>query len=804
VEPIDYRRAVTRRWPLLLVCAVVGAIIGLVIPVHVSANSSETLWQAQALAGVPPTKNSSAQTADVSQLEFFAEQTPLYVRIAKVLKEKANPGKLEGEVTLKSVHSKKKKVPPGTFYVQTVLPSKDLAANLANTFVKQLVIYANQQLLLQHDQAIQQAESDTKTLYGQLLSVDNQIAALTTSTGKGAKTPPTTTTTLKVRTPATTTTTTAPTTTTTSTTVARTHAVPLVTGDSIADACSAIATQQLACSPSSQYKYEASSDVPANDVISTDPPPGSVLPTDSLVDLIVSSGPSNSSPTSSPPSTVTTTTASQAAGANNGFALLVFQVAKHKSSTSPSGTTATTSSSSNKSQLQILQQNEAALQGEYKAAVTRLQGLQTSAAPTSGLVLLSPARASGAKEIPPTSNPFAHRSVRGGVGFLGGLLIGIALALLLDALDKRIRRSDRAAAVFGLPVIAEVPKSRYLDELAGEAPRPRAKKGVVVAPRPVSARGQIAVTDEPTSIAAEAYRRVRVAVMFGSAEIHETGTDLTDPGTWRAGGTDLSGSEFGGARVNGSAGEPPLRQVVLVVSPSLEPTAPEVVANLAAAYAEAGQTALVVTTNDLRSRGSGPTSWTQAPEPPTIQTRVVTADGPLPVVSPGEPTQPLPAFAPPGPSGSPFGRDARTRAPIGVDEVAAHCRPQQVPGVLRLELGELLRGPGEMATRGNEVLAAARQIAEVVLVEVPGLLATPDAEAISRSVDAIVVVAQCYYTTVSQGFRSARLLRRLTAPTIGIVLTAVEMSRKEQRKMSSAPPRPDLQDVQAQPAHVGS
>ena len=121
-----------------------------------------------------------------------------------------------------------------------------------------------------------------------------------------------------------------------------------------------------------------------------------------------------------------------------------------------------------------------------------------------------------------------------------------------------------------------------------------------------------------------------------------------------------------------------------------------------------------------------------------------------------------------------------------------------------MELGELLRGPGEMATRGNEVLAATRQIAEIVLVEVPSLLATPDAEAVSRSVDAIVVVAECYYTTVNQATRSAGLLRRIGTPVLGVVLTAVEMSRKDLKKMSRSLPPAGLKDAPAYAMRTGS
>ncbi len=82
-------------------------------------------------------------------------------------------------------------------------------------------------------------------------------------------------------------------------------------------------------------------------------------------------------------------------------------------------------------------------------------------------------------------------------------------------------------------------------------------------------------------------------------------------------------------------------------------------------------------------------------------------------------------------------------------------------------------------TRGSEIVSAARQIADVVLVEAPGILATPDAEALVRSVDAVIVVAQSFHTTVSQATRSGELLRRSGAPTLGVVLTAVEVRPKE-------------------------
>jgi Mrp family chromosome partitioning ATPase/capsular polysaccharide biosynthesis protein len=806
VEPIDYKRAITRRWPLILACAVVGAIVAVLIPVHVSPTASETMWQAQALTGVQPSRSSSTNSlgADDAQIEFFAEQTPVYAATAKALKLKLAIVKLRNAVTLKSVKSKKKKVPPGSFYIQVEQTTKAGAANMANTFAKQLIIYSNAQLATEHTLAIKQTGDEITSLTAQLSVVDAQIAALTKKAAPPKpKTPPTTTTT---KPPAPTTTTTS-TTTTTTTDAPHSHVVPNVSGDDLSDACTAIGAQGLSCSPSSQYVYDSSQTVPVNHVITTDPPPGSVIPAGSLVKLVVSSGPSTT--------TTAVTTATQSVAQSHEVATLLassvdFVQDKHKSgtstTTSSTSPTSTTASSAGKDQLGPLQTKQKALSAALGAAIQHLQSLQNGGVPTSGLTLLVPARASQAKAIPGTSNPFAHRLVRGAVGVVGGALIGVAIALLLDALDKRLRRADRAAQVFGLPVLAEVPKCRpRLREPGPPARSGRKKKGQVVAPQPVAAQAPfIVVTDEPTSLAAEAYRRLRVAVMFASTEGREG--DSADTGAFTASGSDPSTvSGMAPQRTNGSADALPTRQVVLVVSPTLEPTAPDVVANLAAAYAEAGQTSLVVTTNDLRSKTAGYSSWANNPEPPTIQTRVAASANSPAVANPGEPTQQLPATAPPSVPVAPSApRDPRVRSPFSVEEVAAHCRPQQIHGVLRLELGELLRGPGEMATRGNEVLAAARQIADVVLVETPSLLATPDAEAVSRSVDAIVVVAECYYTTVSQATRSAGLLRRIGTPVLGIVLTAVELNRKELKKMSSSPPRPDLRDSTIYAVPTGS
>jgi Mrp family chromosome partitioning ATPase len=239
------------------------------------------------------------------------------------------------------------------------------------------------------------------------------------------------------------------------------------------------------------------------------------------------------------------------------------------------------------------------------------------------------------------------------------------------------------------------------------------------------------------------------------------------------------------------------RDVVMVVCPGREPTAHDVVVNLAAAYAEAGERVLVVTTAGLRSTRPVGVSGADGPMATVVPVPGAIAEEP-PYGHPDNPTQPLPvvgsgaSMASGGPPTVPTGSvrvqppppAAQARSAVTVEEVVAKCRPQRVSGVSMLPLAELLRGPGEVATRGSAVISAARQIADVVLVEAPGMLAMPDAEALVRSVDAVVVVAQSFHTRVGQATRSGELLRRSGAPTLGVVLTDVEVRPKDLREGS--------------------
>ncbi len=465
----------------------------------------------------------------------------------------------------------------------------------------------------------------------------------------------------------------------------------------------------------------------------------------------------------------------------------------------------------------MLEAQETALKAEYTAAQSHLQQLTAQGAPQSGFMLLQAALPGSAKFVPASSNLLAHRSVRGGLGLLVGVVLGIVIALLIDGFDRRLRQAARTSIVFGLPVIAEIPRRSARRRSTG-AGRPaagskpkhkRGRKDAIPVLDPVAVAFPIAVVDTPASLVAEAYRRLRISVMFSPATAEETdgaapvaserangyrptGADAVNRESAANGGAPGAPDTAGQSESSGS------RDVILVTSPSTEPTESQVVLNLAAAYAEAGERVLVVSTTDLRSNGGpaqagvpvrAPVQAVHAPavqvpaggvpESPTQQLPVVTSG--VPRIMSDPPTEPVPAVSPAASFRSHGGRDAVT-----VEEVVTRCVPQRVSGVSRLQLGDLLRGPGELATRGNEIISAARQIADVVIVEAPAVLGTPDAEALVRSVDAVIVVAESYCTTVSQARRSGELLRRVAAPTLGVVLTEVEMSRKELKTVGAS------------------
>lgn len=140
-----------------------------------------------------------------------------------------------------------------------------------------------------------------------------------------------------------------------------------------------------------------------------------------------------------------------------------------------------------------------------------------------------------------------------------GLLLGLALALILDRLDSRLRSHDEISEALRLPVIAEVPKLTRSQ---------RENSGIVVA-------------QDPLSPYADGYRAARTALMH-------TQTGQVPIGYEGSRGPAESRGAPGGARV------------ILVTSAHESEGKTTTVANLAASFAETGRRVLVLDA-DLRS-----------------------------------------------------------------------------------------------------------------------------------------------------------------------------------------------------------
>ena len=330
-----------------------------------------------------------------------------------------------------------------------------------------------------------------------------------------------------------------------------------------------------------------------------------------------------------------------------------------------------------------------------------------------GYQVLRPAIAVDATPTTSGSSRLASHKVRARLGIVLGLVLGALIVLMREVTNRRLRTAGGVANVTQYPVVAEIPAL------------PTAKRGG--APSIL-----LSVVEEPRSASAEAYRMLRMSVMF-----EELSAGQTSPRSLRFRRLPELGGTAAHQREVREAG-PGARQVLLVVSPANEETRPIVAANLGATYAEAGQRAIVVSTDDLDS-----------------------------------------GFAPAGGRPQP--------GSIGPEVVATYLQASSLPNVMRLSFRHFIASSGQLVNLAPEVLASARQLADVIIVESPPFLESHHGEALVHAVDAVLVVVESRTTTIDQGKRTGILLRRLGAPVLGVVLTNTEAGRRRSSPVADAP-----------------
>jgi len=391
------------------------------------------------------------------------------------------------------------------------------------------------------------------------------------------------------------------------------------------------------------------------------------------------------------------------------------------------------------------------LQGRVATAVKQQVELSISGPKAPGYEVLQAARAvgGGGGGKATVASIVNHKSTR----ILGGLVVGVLIALgiivAVEALDRSLRTVRATEEAFDLPVVAEIP--------AHGTRRQSLQRG------PSDAR--LEVIDDPVSDVAEAYRRLHTAVLleplaselvaltngngYGNGNGNGNGNGGRYGAPWpsergvapgypvQPGRPEEAGRDEPG---NGHNGWGPTRQVVLVVSPGVEPTRSAVVANLAAVFAEAGASALVVSIGNLDWRRNGNGSA---------------------VVARGEDVTP--------------------------SDLAPLAEPSAVQGVSRLRFERLLESRGQVVTQGPAIIAAARQVADFVIVETPSLLMAHDAVALLPAVDVVLVVAQHGLTRSDQAREAGDVLRRFRAPVLGVALTNVPRRDRSARVRGREP-----------------
>ena len=329
--------------------------------------------------------------------------------------------------------------------------------------------------------------------------------------------------------------------------------------------------------------------------------------------------------------------------------------------------------------------------------------------PTAGYVTLEAASPDLASPKGAGFGVPASRPARAGGAAVLGMLLGIVVVLVIERVDPRISLRSAAERAFRLPVITEVPyaSSRRTDVLS--------------------------VTD-PSSGVAEAYRALRAALLLIPPKVlgdapPETSVSSDGASEPAALVPSMLGPTGLLPRPKPDASSSREPHVILVTSAAPSEGKTSTVANLAASFAEAGRSVLVLSCDFRR---------------PSIHEFLgVRQAWGLTEVLDG-------------------GADAPHLADVIKDSV--------IPGVRIATNGSPLDNYGEISAAGRALVAEARQLADTVIVDTAPLLVAHEATELIPAADTVVVVCRSGQTTREDAQRSRELLTRLGASVAGVVL----------------------------------
>jgi capsular exopolysaccharide synthesis family protein len=218
--------------------------------------------------------------------------------------------------------------------------------------------------------------------------------------------------------------------------------------------------------------------------------------------------------------------------------------------------------------------------------------------------------------------------------------------------------------------------------------------------------------EQPNSALSEAHRSIRTRLSALAEGVHQ----LRPQPDWRD-------AAVGATNGHGRPG-----RVFLVTSAGVGDGKSTTVANLAAAFADAGRSVIVVS-GDLRS--------------PSIHRYLDVPD-----------------------DAAGLGDDM---GDMTVADVEQRLQPTSLPNVRLLAHGSLVSNPGELLAAHLPAIAAARVLADVVLIDSPPVLAANDATELLPVVDGVLLVARLGRTRRNAAHSAANLLESLNAPIVGVV-----------------------------------
>ncbi len=252
------------------------------------------------------------------------------------------------------------------------------------------------------------------------------------------------------------------------------------------------------------------------------------------------------------------------------------------------------------------------------------------------------------------------------IGGLIGLLVGLILAFVIERLDTRIQTKDDAELAFDLPVLCEVPPLNRVQRNDTEV---------------------ISFT-HPMSRTAEAYRALRASIVF----LRQTA-----------------------AAGSAGPGEATTSQVIMVTSAGPSEGKTTSVANLAAMFAEANFSVLVINCDFRRPR---------------------------------------------------------LHRYLGGSDEARKVVQSDVTGVRMVNnvLSSNNANPAEVTSAQRRVIDAARGIFDIILLDTAPLLSTNDASELISVSDLVVLVAKAGRTTRPNAQRATEVLQRLEATVAGVAL----------------------------------